>query len=87
MKYQVAYTERALKSLKKPDRYQARLILKWIEKNLIDCENPRLIGRPIKGNLADWRYRVGDYRILCNILEDEIIIEVLTLGHRKEVYK
>ncbi|GGZ85294.1 plasmid stabilization system protein [Ignatzschineria indica] len=85
--YQVIYTAKAVKSLKKIDKTQALFILNWIEKNLVGCSDPRAKGRAIRGNLADWRYRVGDYRLLCNILDREIIIEVINVGHRKEIYK
>ena len=85
--YQVVYTAKALKSLEKLDKKQARLIVSWIEKNLINCSNPRFIGKHIKGDLADWRYRVGNYRLLCNIVDDTITIEVINIGHRKDIYK
>lgn len=85
--YQVIYTAKAVKSLKKIDKTQALFILNWIEKNLVGCSDPRAKGRVIRGNLADWRYRVGDYRLLCNILDREIIIEVINVGHRKEICK
>ena len=41
----------------------------------------------IKGDLADWRYRVGNYRILCHIIDQTITIEVVNIGHRKDIYK
>ena len=85
--FQVIYTAKALKSLSKLDKSQAKLIISWIEKNLINCSNPRFTGKNIKGDLADWRYRVGNYRILCHIIEEKIIIEVINIGHRKDVYK
>lgn len=84
--YQVIYTKKAYKTLEKLDKHQALMIISWIEKNLVNCKNPRLLGKPIKGDLADWRYRVGDYRILCNISDNKIIIEVLNLGHRRDIY-
>lgn len=86
--YKVEYTLRAIKELKKLDKYTSRLILAWIEKNLVDCDNPRLFGKSLVGDRVDqWRYRVGDYRILA-VIEDEIItILIITIGHRKDVYK
>lgn len=85
--FQVVYTAKALKSLEKLDKTQVRLIVSWIEKNLINCSNPRFIGKHIKGDLADWRYRVGNYRLLCHIIDDTITIEVINIGHRKDIYK
>lgn len=85
--YEIIYTAKALKSLKKIDKTQALFILNWIEKNLMGCSNPRVKGKEIKGDLADWRYRVGDYRLLCNISDVKITIEVINIGHRKDIYK
>lgn len=87
MKYQVAYTKTALKQLKKMDKKIAAFILAYIEENLVDCENPRLIGKPLKGELADkWRYRVGNYRILASIQDEIVTIVVVEIGHRKDIY-
>lgn len=87
MMYQVIYTAKAIKSLAKLDKNQATIIAGWIEKNLVNCTNPRLTGKAIKGNLADWRYRVGNYRVLCNIFDEKIEIEVINIGHRKNIYE
>lgn len=88
MKYSVEYTPQAIKELKKIDKYTRSLIFGWIEKNLVDCENPRQFGKALKGNRNDqWRYRIGDYRLLAEIKDDKVIILVLTVGHRRDVYK
>lgn len=87
MKYRVVLTEKAKKELKKLDKYTASLIVGWIEKNLEGCENPRLHGKGLTSNRSgEWRYRVGDYRLICEIKDDEIIILVLQIGHRREIY-
>ena len=63
MKYQVEYLPQVYKTLEKMDRFTKRIIVDWIEKNLVDCENPRLYGKPLSANRAgQWRYRIGDYR-------------------------
>ena len=88
MKYSVEYSNQAFKDLKKLDKYTRLMIRAWIDKNLEECENPTQHGRALVGNLGGyWRYRVGDYRIICKIQEDRIIILVLSIGHRKEIYK
>ncbi len=70
------------------DRSVQKLITSWIEKNLIDTENPRLHGKGLSGDKSGyWRYRVGDYRILADIRDDEIIIIIVEIGHRREIYK
>lgn len=86
--YKVEYAESVLKELKKLDRQTARIIINWINKNLVDCRDPRQHGKALKGNLAGiWRYRVGDYRLFANIHDDIITIEIFEVGHRKEIYK
>ena len=88
MKYKVIFTEKAKKELKKLDKYTAALIIGWIEKNIQNCENPRIHGKGLVGNKSgQWRYRIGDYRLLCEIKDTEVIILVLELGHRRNIYE
>lgn len=83
MTYNVEFTKQALKDLKKLDRHTGALILGWIKKNLEGCDNPRLYGKGLTSNRSgEWRYRVGDYRILAQIDDGKIIILVLSVGHR-----
>ena len=87
MRYKVEFTDRALKDLKKLDRHTAVLILGWIRKNLENCENPRQHGKGLTANKSgQWRYRVGDYRLLAEIEDSKIIILILNVGHRREIY-
>ena len=88
MKYQVVFTEKAKKQLKKLDKHISSLILGWLEKNIQNCENPRIHGKGLVENKSgQWRYRVGDYRIISEIQDNKVIILVLEIGHRKEIYK
>lgn len=87
MNYNVEFTQRALKELKKIDRQIAALILGWVRKNLENCENPRLHGKALTANrTGEWRYRVGDYRLIAKIDDEKIVILVLNIGHRREIY-
>jgi len=87
MRFTVEYTQQAVRDLRKLDKYTASLILGWIEKNLVDCENPRQHGKGLTANRSgQWRYRVGDYRILADIQDEKIVILVLGIGHRREIY-
>ena len=87
MTYKVEFTSNALKNLKKLDRQIAALILGWIKKNLMNCENPRLHGKALSANKrGEWRYRVGDYRILAKIDDNKITIFVINVGHRRDIY-
>ncbi|MGD9238105.1 MAG: type II toxin-antitoxin system mRNA interferase toxin, RelE/StbE family [Desulfobacterales bacterium] len=52
------------------------------------CKNPRHFGKPLKGDYAGlWRYRVGDYRILCEVQDQQVVVLVLTIGRRRQIYK
>lgn len=87
-KYRVEYTEKAVKNLRKLDKHTRKLIVAWIDKNLENCENPRAHGKGLVENKSGkWRYRIGDYRLICEIKENEIIILVLEIGHRRDIYK
>jgi mRNA interferase RelE/StbE len=88
MKYTVEYTKTAVKQLKKMDKKIASFILSYIEEKLVDCDNPRIYGKALQGELKDkWRYRVGEYRILAKIEDDKVVITVVEVGHRKDIYK
>ena len=87
MQYKVIFTEKAKKQLKKLDKHIAALIIGWLEKNIQNCENPRLHGKGLVENKSgQWRYRIGDYRVICEIQDKEIIVLVLEVGHRIEIY-
>lgn len=87
-RYRVKFSDQALKKLKKLDRPIATLIIGYITKNLENCEDPRRMGKPLQANhLEKWRYRAGDYRILAMILDHEIQIAVIEMGHRRDIYE
>lgn len=70
------------------DRNQAIIIVAWIRKNLEGTTNPRQYGKGLVGNRSgEWRYRIGNYRILANINESDIVIEIFSIGHRSIIYK
>lgn len=86
-RYTVEYTPRAIKELQKLDKYTRQMIYSWIGKNLEGCTDPRQHGKGLTANRSgQWRYRVGDYRIIADIQEDKIVILILTIGHRREIY-
>lgn len=85
--YKVEFAERALKDLKKLDKQTAALILGWVRKNLEGCENPRQHGKGLSANRSgQWRYRVGNYRLLAEIKDNIVTILILTVGHRRDIY-
>lgn len=88
MKYKVETTLRFEKEFRKLDKYTMRMIKAWIEKNLVNCENPRIHGKGLTANRSgQWRYRIGDYRLICEIQDNKLIILALSIGHRREVYE
>jgi len=88
MMYEVVYSARSVKVLEKMDKPTAAIIYGWIEKNLVGCENPRICGSALAGNIKGfWRYRVGSYRIIVDILDNVLQIEIINVGHRGEIYR
>ena len=85
--YSVMYSDRAVKAFQKLDRHTAAIIIGWIDKNLVDCSNPRLHGKSVEHDLKGyWRYRVGAYRLIADIQDNLVRIVIINVGHRREVY-
>ena len=88
MSYRVETTARFDREFKKLDRYTQKMIKSWIEKNLVDCADPRAHGKGLTANRSgQWRYRIGDYRLICFIEDDRLVILAMSVGHRSEIYK
>ena len=86
-RYVLVYSKEALKDLKKLDNSVSRVIYAWLKKNIDGCSDPRIHGKGLAANRSgQWRYRVGNYRIICKIEDDKVIVLVLTIGHRSTVY-
>lgn len=84
---QIIIQPNAKKQLKNLDFTVQKRIAKFID-NLQELENPRIKGKSLAGNLSGfWRYRVGDYRIICDIVDNEITIYILDISHRSKSYK
>lgn len=87
-KYSIELSERFKKEFRKLDKYTQKIIKAWINKNLEGTEDPRARGKGLKANRNDqWRYRIGDYRLLCHIDDGRLVILALSIGHRREVYR
>ena len=87
MAWQISFHERADKELCKLDRSVSARILDEMDE-VSRLEDPRSRGKALKGNLVGlWRYRVGDYRVICDIQDGKFVIVVVDLAHRREVYK
>jgi mRNA interferase RelE/StbE len=84
----VEFDERARRELRKLDGKNQQTILRYLRERIAVAEDPRRFGKPLRMNLAGlWRYRVGDYRLICRIEENRLVVLVLKLGHRREVYE
>ena len=87
MIYQIVTTDKFDKSFKKLDKQTQKIIKAWIEKNLMGCENPHLHGKGLTANKSgQWRYRVGNYRILAEIRDNELVLVLVEVGHRSRIY-
>ncbi|MGS2724399.1 type II toxin-antitoxin system RelE family toxin [Porticoccus sp. GXU_MW_L64] len=87
MIWSVEFDDAAAKELRKLDRQTQQEILRYFRKRIATEEDPRRFGKPLARDLAGlWRYRVRNYRMICNIEDDKLVVLVLRVGHRKDVY-
>ena len=89
MAYHVELSESEERELGKLDAPQAKRILKFLHQRVAKLDDPRSIGEALHGSRLGemWKYRVGDYRLICKIEEDRLIVLVLRVGHHKEIYR
>lgn len=88
MKWKIRYLKSIQKSIKKISRDEQKKIRDYLEDRIAHLDNPRQIGKALKGTHSEfWRYRVGQYRIICEIDDKEIVILVIRVGHRKDIYR
>jgi mRNA interferase RelE/StbE len=87
-RFAVEYTPEAILQIRKLDGSGRKILKAWIEKNLVNCEDPRANGKALTGDKRGyWRYRVGNYRILALIIDDRLVIQIFKVGHRRSVYR
>jgi mRNA interferase RelE/StbE len=88
MAWKIDLSPTALKQLDQLDKPVARRILKFLHQRVGKLDDPRTIGARLRGTLSEfWKYRVGDYRLICSLENDRFVVLVLRIGHRREVYK
>ncbi len=89
MAWKVEFSPVAHRELNRLDPQHAKRILKFLASRLSPLDNPRSIGKALHGERFGefWKYRVGDYRLICKIEDERIVILVLQVGHRREVYR
>lgn len=87
MSWAYSFEASALKELKKLGPQAAREILGFLDERVVGTEDPRTFGKPLKGDLKGlWRYRVADYRLICSIQDQRLVVLVLKVGHRRDIY-
>ncbi len=88
MTWTIEWDDRARKELRKLDSSIQKEILSYLRLRVAESDNPRIFGQSLYGNKAGlWRYRVGNYRIICRIADDAFVVLVIGVGHRKEIYE
>jgi len=88
MRWNLEFSKKAVKQLEKLDKSASKIIVSWLMKNIDGCDNPRKFGKPLSGELSNqWRYTIGDYRVLCQIQDNILIVLALSVGHRKSIYR
>ena len=86
MVWKIEVTREAEKGLARIDQQEAKRIITYLRKRV--ALNPRQCGKALQGDLSGlWRYRIGDYRVLCDIKDAEVSVLVIRFAHRKEVYR
>ena len=89
MAWRIEFDPAAAKELRKLDRPVQQRLLGFLRVRVASLEDPRTIGEALAGERlgAFWKYRVGDWRLICDIQDERIVVRVLRLGHRREAYR
>ena len=84
----IEYSDTADRQLRKLDKSVARRIVNYMDRRVAALEDPRSLGKALHGVLGNlWRYRVGDYRIICELQDNQLCVLVVRIGDRKDVYR
>lgn len=87
MDWKIKFSEFSQKQIKKLDKTIAKKIINYLKERVTTQSDPRTFGKPLLHDKSGlWRYRVDDYRIICKIEDKELVVLVLRLGHRKNIY-
>ena len=87
MNWDYSFSAKARKELKKLGHEPARKIIQFLDERIQGNNNPRQFGKALRGDLGEyWRYRVEDYRILCEIKDDSLVVLVIKAGNRRDIY-
>ena len=88
MAWQIEFDSEAENDLRKIDPEIQRRILRYLREKIATEKDPRRFGAPLRRELSGlWKYRLGDYRLICRIEDKKVIVYVIRIGHRKDIYK
>ena len=89
MAWKVELSATADRELSKLDPQHRKRILKFLQERIAKLDNPRSLGKPLQGSRLGefWKYRLGDYRLICKLEDERLLVLVLRVGHRKEIYR
>lgn len=88
MAWTIEFDPRTEKDLRRIGRQEARRIRDYLQNRVAVLDDPRQLGKPLKGQFTElWRYRVGDYRLICELRNTALVVLVIRIGHRREVYR
>lgn len=88
MTWRIELSTSAVRTLKKLDRQSHRRIADFIDKRLEAIDDPRRIGKPLQASLDRyWAYRVGDYRLICELKDAVVTILIVRIGNRRDIYR
>ena len=87
MTYRLEFTPEIQKQLRKMDKHQATLIVRWLYQHIDGIDDPRKFGKGLTANRSgQWRYRIGKYRVLVEIEDDQMVVIAIQVGHRRNIY-
>lgn len=88
MTWTVEWDDRARRDLRRLDQQVQQHVLKYFSERIASGEDPRRFGKPLRHELQGlWRYRIGNYRAICHIEDDHLVVLVVAVGHRRQVYQ
>lgn len=88
MTWTIEYIKSAQKTVRKIDPQTRQRIREYLEERVALLDDPRQLGKPLSGQLSEfWRYRIGDHRVICELQDEKLVVLVVRVGHRKEIYK
>ena len=88
MAWTIEFDSTAVKELRRLDHPIQQRIIRFLRERIAPSDDPRTLGKALQGDRGEiWRYRVGDYRLLCRIEDEVLVVLVVTVGHRRDVYR